>query len=423
MMSLVAAHDTSVSSPHPSAEPVETGQRIASLDVLRGVALLGILVMNIQSFAMPDAAYLNPSAYGDLTGANLWVWIAGRLLSDEKMYGIFSMLFGAGILLMTGRAEARGASPARLHYRRMGWLMLFGLLHGHLLWSGDILWFYGVAGLVVYLFRTWSPKSLVAAALVFFAIGSATFASVGVRVRNLPPDDYQVFTQENWQPTPEMIQDEIATFRGGWLRQMPARTVEALFMEIGIFLLLLGWKTIANMLLGMALFKWRVITGGQSRAVYKRMAAAGFLLGLPIVAFGIWKDFASGWDGRYSFFFGSQYNYWAAIVVDMGWIGAIMLFCKSDRLMAFRAALGALGRTAFSNYILQTLLCSAVFYGNGLGLFGAVTRVQQLLIVCAIWIAQLSISRLWLRHFLYGPLEWLWRSLTYWRQMPIRAAG
>ena len=143
------------------------------------------------------------------------------------------------------------------------------------------------------------------------------------------------------------------------------------------------------------------------------MAAAGFLLGLPIVAFGIWKDFASGWDGRYSFFFGSQSNYWAAIVVDMGWIGAIMLFCKSDRLMAFRAALGALGRTAFSNYILQTLICSAIFYGNGFGLFGAVTRVQQLLIIVAIWIVQLSISPLWLRHFLYGPLEWLWRSLTY----------
>ena len=90
---------------------------------------------------------------------------------------------------------------------------------------------------------------------------------------------------------------------------------------------------------------------------------------------------------------------------------------------ARRAALGALGRTAFSNYILQTLICSAIFYGNGLGLFGAVTRVQQLLIVFAIWIVQLSISPLWLRHFLYGPLEWLWRSLTYWRRMSIRARG
>src|SRR5580765_5752116 len=130
------------------ATPVDAGNRIASIDVLRGFALLGILVMNIQSFAMPDAAYLNPSAYGDLTSVNRWVWILGHLLTDEKMFGILSMLFGAGILLMADRVEHRGREPGRLHYRRMAWLMLFGLLHGHLLWAGDILWFYGVAGLI-----------------------------------------------------------------------------------------------------------------------------------------------------------------------------------------------------------------------------------------------------------------------------------
>jgi uncharacterized protein len=424
MMSRVAAHDIATSTPphSPGAAPVGASQRIASIDLLRGVALLGILVMNIQSFAMPDAAYLNPTVYGDLTGANLWVWLAGRLFADEKMYGIFSMLFGAGILLMTSRVEAHGARPARLHFRRMAWLMLFGLLHAHLLWSGDILWFYGVGGLIVYAFRRWPPRRLVAAAVVFFAIGSATFVSVGALVRSLPPQEYQAFTQENWQPTPEMIQDEIATYRGGWMRQMPLRSTEALFMEIVVFLMFLGWKTIANMLLGMALFKWRVITGERPRMLYKRMAAAGFLIGLPIVAFGIWKDFASGWDGRYSFFFGSQYNYWGAIIVDMGWIGAIMLFSASDHLPALKAALAALGRTAFSNYILQTLICSAIFYGDGLGLFGAVSRVQQLLIVVAIWIVQLAAARWWLRHFSFGPFEWLWRSLTYWQRMPFRAA-
>jgi len=101
--------------------------------------------------------------------------------------------------------------------------------------------------------------------------------------------------------------------------------------------------------------------------------ATGFLVGLPIVAFGIWRNFAAGWDARYSFFFGSQYNYWGAIVVDIGWIGAIMLVCASDRLTRLKAALGALGRTAFSNYILQTLICVALFYGTGFGLFGAVS--------------------------------------------------
>jgi uncharacterized protein len=188
--------------------------------------------------------------------------------------------------------------------------------------------------------------------------------------------------------------------------------------ETLVLSILLGWKAMGNMLLGMALFKWRVLTGEQPRSVYGRMASAGFLIGLPIVAFGIWRNFAAAWDVRYSFFFGSQSNYWGAIVVDIGWIGAIMLMCASGRLTRLKAALGAVGRTAFSNYILQTLICSALFYGNGFGLFGAVSRVQQILIVAAIWLVQLAIAPLWLRRFAFGPLEWLWRSLTYWRAMP-----
>jgi uncharacterized protein len=401
------------------AEPVDAGHRIASIDVLRGFALLGILVMNIQSFSMPDAAYLNPSAYGDLTGANRWVWILSHLLTDEKMFGIFSMLFGAGILLMSSRVEQRGRRPGPLHYRRMAWLMLFGLLHGHLLWSGDILWFYGAGGLIVYLFRKRSPTALVACAAIFFAIGSAVFIAFGIFVRGLPLDQLEGFTRDNWRPTLEMITAEIATFRGGWLGQMPLRSSQAFFMETFLFALILGWKAMGNMLLGMALIKWGVMTGERPRSSYVRMAVAGFIVGLPIVAFGIWRNFAANWDVRYSMFFGSQFNYWGAIVVDLGWIGAIMLATTSKSLAWLTTALAALGRMAFSNYIMQTLICSVLFYGNGFGLFGAVSRVEQILIVAAIWTVQIVTSQLWLRHFNYGPLEWLWRSLTYWRRMPL----
>jgi len=403
-------------------EPVDTAHRIASIDVLRGFALLGILVMNIQSFSMPDAAYLNPAAYGDLTGLNRWVWIVSHLLTDQKMMGIFSMLFGAGILLMSNRVELRRRRAGPLHYRRMAWLILFGLLHGHLLWSGDILWFYGVSGLVVYLFRKRSPRALVASALIFFAIGSALFMLFGYYVVHLPPDQLQAFAEENWTPTAEMIADEIATFRGGWLGQMPIRSSEAFFMETFLFLLLLGWKTIGNMLLGMALFKWNVITGERPRSTYRRMAVAGFLIGLPVVTVGVWKNFAASWDVRYSMFFGYQYNYWGAIVVDVGWIGAIMLAATSHWPAAVTTRLAAVGRMAFSNYIMQTLLCSVIFYGNGFGLFGGVSRVEQILIVVAIWAIQLVISPWWLSRFHYGPLEWLWRSLTYWWPMRLTIA-
>src|SRR5262249_19871775 len=147
-------------------------ERIASIDVLRGFALLGILVMNIQSFAMVGAVYDNPTAYGNLNGANFVVWLLSHLLAEQKFISIFSMLFGAGIVLMWRRAESSGAGPARLHYRLMGWLIVFGLLHAYLLWYGDILYTYGICGLFVYLFRRKSPRTLVSYSLVLAMIGS-----------------------------------------------------------------------------------------------------------------------------------------------------------------------------------------------------------------------------------------------------------
>ena len=140
--------------------------RIAMLDVLRGFALLGILLMNIQSFSMPGAAYLNPYAYGDMEGANYWVWTLSHVLADQKFMGLFSMLFGVGVLVFCQRAEDKGHAAASLHYRRMGWLFLFGLAHGYLFWYGDILFSYALCGCLVFLMRRKSVKTLVVNAVV-----------------------------------------------------------------------------------------------------------------------------------------------------------------------------------------------------------------------------------------------------------------
>jgi uncharacterized protein len=142
------------------SQPIRPSQRIVALDALRGFAILGILIMNIQSFAMIEAAYFNPTAYGDLTGLNKWVWILSHMLADQKFMTIFSMLFGAGIILFTTRAEAKGRSALKLHYRRTFWLLVIGLLHAYLLWTGDILVPYALCALVVVLFRKWSPTML-----------------------------------------------------------------------------------------------------------------------------------------------------------------------------------------------------------------------------------------------------------------------
>src|SRR3984957_8816604 len=174
----------------PSAvipQPVTEKERIVSIDVLRGFALLGILPMNIQYFSMIGAAYWNPTAYGNLTGANYWVWLLSHTLADEKFMTIFSMLFGAGIVLMTSRIEATGKSSGVLHCRRMGWLVLFGLAHAYLLWSGDILVTYGICGLPVYLFRKLRPRTLLVLGLLAVSVAPAVLTSYGAWSRHWAP--------------------------------------------------------------------------------------------------------------------------------------------------------------------------------------------------------------------------------------------
>jgi uncharacterized protein len=408
----------------PVAEPVNEKERIISIDVLRGFALLGILPMNIQYFSMIAAAYMNPTTYGDLRGANLWVWLACHVLADEKFMAIFSMLFGAGILLMTGRAEAAGKRPARLHYRRMGWLILFGLAHAYLLWSGDILFSYGMCGLAVYPCRKWNPRKLIIAGILTMAVAPAILTAEGLWSRHWSPKQVQAASEDIWAPTPAMVAKEVAAYRGSWTRQMRFRAADSAQMESVYFVLFTFWRAGGLMLIGMALFKLGAFRARMRRPDYWAMIFAGACVGIPITLYGTWRDFTGGWEFRHSFFFGLQFNYGASLLVCLGWIGAVMLMCQSARLAAMTNRLAAVGRMAFTNYILQTLICTTLFYGHGFGFFGKVERVGQLAIVLMIWGLQLILSPIWLRHFLYGPLEWLWRSLTYWSREPfVRRRG
>ena len=198
--------------------------------------------MNIQLFAMPDAAYFNPTAYGDLEGANFYVWLGSRLLADQKFMTIFSMLFGAGIVLMTTRAEARGVGR-RVHYRRMGWLAIIGLLHAHLLWSGDILFLYGVCGMLVYPLRHKPPRRLIVVGVVTLAVSSVFYIAAGASLAYWPEDTLADFVATTWQPTPTVIDADLASYRGGWIEQLPARSGTALAFETFVILMTLPPKT------------------------------------------------------------------------------------------------------------------------------------------------------------------------------------
>jgi len=400
-----------------TSAPVTPPERITSIDVLRGVALLGILLMNIQSFSMPGDAYLNPTAYGDLTGANRWVWIICHLVADQKFISIFSMLFGAGILLI---AEHVGPERAtRIHYRRMAVLLVFGLLHAHLLWSGDILFTYAICGMFVYLARNLTPKRLIITGLALHAVSSIFFLRYGITLRGAPPEVISQVTNDFWLSSPADLARELAGYRGGWASQQTFRGPDATSMETFIFLIDSAWKTSGLMLVGMALYKLGVLSAQRSDAFYRRLMAFGFGVGLPVIGYGVWSNFRAGWRVPYSLFIGSQFNYWGSVAVALGWIGLVMLLVRSGRLAGLQRRLGAVGRTAFSNYILQTLLGIVIFSGTGFGLFGSVDRVGQLGIVLAIWAAQLVIAPIWIRHFEFGPLEWLWRSLTYGKVQPM----
>lgn len=407
----------------PAVAPQATpeAERIRALDLLRGFAVLGILYMNIQAFSMPSSAYMNPSTYGDLHGGNLAVWLAGRILVDQKFMSMFSLLFGAGIVLMTGRVEARGLRPPRLHFRRMGWLALAGLMHGFLLWSGDILFCYGVCGCLIYRARTWTARRLLLAAVVVLLFGSAIgFGSSHFFSRF--PASLQEFARESWQPPRYVVADQLADYRGGWLAQNRQRMPNAFALNTFAFSFY-GWRVVGLMLAGMALFKFDVLTARRSTRLYAGMAAIGFGAGVPLASYGAWRIMQAGFAFPEALFAAQEFNYWDSLTVATGWIGLMMLLAQRWGSSPWLRPLACAGQMALTNYLMQTLVCTIIFYGHGLGLFGRVERVQQLEIVVAIWIFQLAFSSLWLSHFRFGPFEWLWRSLTYQHAQPMRRAA
>ena len=413
----ISVNETKLSTPTRPITPVSAAQRIQSIDVLRGFALLGILVMNIQSFSMIDAAYFNPVAFGDLHGINYLIWYAGHLIVDTKFMSIFSMLFGAGIILMTSRAEATGRSPRSIHYRRNIVLLAIGLAHGWLLWSGDILYSYAMCGFFVYLFRKKSPKSLITTAIIFLAIGSAI--TILSAMSESPENQQELMSL--FAPSPEEATRNLTAYRGNWLSQFTYRIDDIIAMETVVFAFYIFWRVTGLMLLGMAFFKLHLFDATRSKRYYTYMATAGLSLGLPLIAYEISIYVKHDWDISVMGGPAGQLNYWGSIAVATGLIGMIMRWCKSNFAKSLKSSLAAVGQTALTNYLMQTIICTFIFYGGwGLGYFGTFQRWQQAILVLSIWIAQLIISTIWMRVFRYGPFEWLWRTLTYARFQPMR---
>ncbi len=432
----------------PEAQPVSSAERYFAVDVLRGFALLGILAMNIVSFGWPWPAYDNPTRGGGFQGLDRGIWFFNHLVFQEKMMTIFSMLFGAGLVLMDQRAEARGAKIRGVYYRRVLVLLGIGLVHSYLIWMGDILVLYAQCGLFLYLFRNLKPRTLIPLGIltllltVPITLGWGAIAehmkAVAARVdeqtkagQTPSAEDKQIHDawtsgfQEFVEPTPEVEQKswdaEMVAYRGGYrgIVRYRAPIVIALQTFIAVFFGML-FVAIGRMLIGMGLMKLGVFSAQRSRRFYLWMIAIGYGIGIPLMIFDGWELIQHNFSHVYGLHGGKFYNAYGSVVVALGHVGLIMLIVQSGALSWLTTRLAAVGRMALSNYLTHSIVCTTLFYGYGFGLFGHVNRTGLAAIVITIWVCQLVISPIWLKYFRYGPAEWLWRSLTYGKPQPMR---
>ncbi|MEO1049317.1 MAG: DUF418 domain-containing protein [Bacteroidota bacterium] len=393
-------------------------ERIISLDVIRGFAILGILLMNIQSFSMIGQAYLNPMAYGDMTGLNKWVWILSHTLADQKFMSIFSMLFGASIIMITQNQERKTGQSFSAHYRRNFWLLIIGLIHAYLFWYGDILAPYAVCAFLLYPLRKLSVRMLLVWGVIIFTIGSLIETLAGLELLNTPQEVLQQ-KMGGWRPHQRIVEMEVNAYLGSFPEQMEQRTKTAVMMHTETFLSHYLWRISGLMLIGMALFKSGFLTNTRKPKLYKQILAWSGAAGLSLVVVGIIKNFEAYWAIEYAKFLNAQFNYWGSLLMSVAYISGVILLIQYGLVSWLTNLLSCVGRTALSNYLMQTLICTFIFYGFGLGLFGQVERTGQLMIVIGIWVFQVLASWLWLKCFSYGPFEWLWRSLSNWKVQPL----
>ena len=405
--------------------------RIATLDTIRGVAVMGIFAVNVIAFAMPFQAYFNPLAYGLESGADRALWFATFILIDGKMRGLFSLLFGASMLLVIERAGAAGLAPAKVHYSRMVWLLLFGCLHYYLIWFGDILTLYAMVGMVAFLFRKLTVRALLlwglglAAFEMLFSSGGAWQFFAHEAAARTPGASAEALAE--WRsmsgefaiPDSAALSHELALFRGPWLGIVREQLTEGLTGPL-FQLLFGGAETLGYMLLGMAGLKSGFLKGEWADERYRRIALWTLAVSIPVYAIMAWIVDRSGHDVAVFFliFFVAAAPFRLAMMA--GYAALIILLSRRGGPLAQRIA--AAGRAAFTNYLGTSLIACAVFYGWGFGLYGRLSRLEAWLAVPLVWLLILLWSKPWLDRFRYGPFEWLWRSLARFSLQPMRRA-
>ncbi|MFC0588537.1 DUF418 domain-containing protein [Novosphingobium aquiterrae] len=410
--------------------PVDRGERLVTLDFIRGIAVLGIVFANIAAFGQTMMAYIWPYALAHPPGpSDKLFWLVQYVLVDGKMRGLFTLLFGAGMMLFMQRAWARGATRW-LQARRLGWLFLFGLAHFLLLWHGDILQLYAVSGLLLLPALTWRPKAKLITGLTLYVLGSLAFGfqlggayaastNPAIAARLKPEQRKEVFESE--AKTIKNNADLIHLYRDGSFAQVARHMVfEKAGPSIGQTIFLALVETMPLTLIGMALFELGLFNGGMDPAAMRRWGWTGVLAGSAItLTLGLWA-YGADFPFFLTFFVFIGASPLPRLAVILGLAALLALWAPRAIQTALGQRLVAAGRMAFSNYLGTSLLLVPIFNGWGLGLFGRFGRVELFGFVIAVWILMLLWSEAWLERYRYGPLEWLWRCLTYGRIFPLR---
>jgi uncharacterized protein len=422
------------------AAPVAAAERITALDALRGFSLLGILLMNIVAMGLYSGSYDNPTVAGGATGLNLAAWTVMHVLAEGKMRCLFSLVFGASVILLTSRLEKRG-DAADIYYRRTLWLLLFGIIHAYLLWMGDILYPYALCGLLLYPFRKIRARRLLIIGSVLLVFTSASYIGKGFMEREMitkglaaleaekagkqltPEQQDAKIDYERWRkfarPSAEELKKDVAEWHGSPLSVIKARAKLLGFFHGMPYYHPMNWDIWSMMFLGMGLFKLGVLSAELSSKTYVKMALLGYLVGIPLNSYTAWLIIKSNFDPVVQSFTGTAYDI-GRLSIALGHLGMLMLLCKSAIFPWLSNTLGAVGQLAFSNYVMQSVITAFLFTGYGFKLYGQLERHQLYYVVAAIWVVQMIVSPIWLRYFRFGPLEWGWRSLTYWKRQPMR---
>jgi uncharacterized protein len=374
-------------------------ERDRTLDTLRGFALLGILLINIKGFSMPEMVLFDPHILGQLKPRSQAIEAVVHTLVSWKFIGIFSILFGVGIVMLAERSIARGQSPAGVFYRRMGMLAVLGLLHGFLIWFGDILFHYAIIGMLLYLLRRMRARWLMLIAAAMLAVHLLITLGIGWAMQ-LPEVRDDMFH-------PLIVQDEIDAYRGGWLEQMSFRSSSML----GLILLtpFFGlWFTGGMMLLGMTMHRVGVFSGRVASKTIATVGATCFAVGLTLAI--LHTPAHLRWpDSIVPPSMGMALQAISAPLMSVGYIAGMILLCKTS-VASMLYPLTCLGRLSLSGYLLTSVICTLIFYGHGLGLFAKLGMGELMLIVLGVWAVLLVLAPLYLSRFRIGPAEWLVRA-------------